>query len=388
MAVIEGRCPHTGDVLAAECAGDTIARVTRRPGGETDLPWLLPGLIDLQVNGYAGHDVNGPTASADEVAALTHALAARGVTTWVPTVITAAEDGIIASLRAVEEARAADPAVAAAIPYVHVEGPFLSEHDGPRGAHELDQIRPLDADEVARWAEHGRIGYVTVSPHTPDAADHVARIVASGILVSLGHTHATPEQLRDAVDAGASLSTHLGNGIFAELPRHPNPIWTQLADDRLTCGFIGDGHHLPADALTAMIRAKCPGRAFLVSDSVALAGSPPGRYETPVGGTVELSADGRLALAGTSLLAGSGVDLAHVLAWVLGHTPFSVAEVAALTSTVPASVLGATHLGRVQAGARGDLVLVDRAGTVVRVVRQGRDVEVATPSTAPPEGAS
>lgn len=370
MPVIEGRCHRTGDLLRVTTSKERITSVQRERSDDTTVPWLVPGLIDLQVNGYAGYDVNGADASPDAIAEMTHTLAQRGVTSWVPTVITGSEEAIIHSLLAVAAART-DEVVARAIPFAHVEGPFLSPEDGPRGAHALDQVRPIDADEVARWAEHGPLGYVTVSPHTDDAPKHIERIAASGIRVALGHTHASPEQLLSAVDAGATLSTHLGNGIFASLPRHPNPIWTQLADDRLTAGFIGDGHHLPAEALTAMVRAKGPGRRFLVSDSVALAGSAPGAYHQPVGGDVELHSNGRLTLAGTSLLAGSAVNLADVVAFTLNHTPIDVGTVVEMTSETPARVIGNPSLGRIQAGARADLLLLEPSGRVVEVLSQG-----------------
>lgn len=369
--MIEGRDPATGQVLRAEIDGERIVAVHRLAARDPGLPWLIPGLIDLQVNGYGGFDVNGADASPDAVASITHLLAGRGVTTWAPTIITGSEEAITASLRAVADARRADPVVAAAIPFAHVEGPFLSGEDGPRGAHDLAQIRPVDAAEVARWGQHGPLGYVTVSPHTAEAPEQIAAIVASGVRVALGHTHASPTQLRDAVDAGATLSTHLGNGIFASLPRHPNPIWTQLADDRLTAGLIGDGHHLPADTLTAMARAKGPGRAFLVSDSVALAGSSPGRYHQPVGGDVELHADGRLTMADSPLLAGSGVNLAEVVGFVLTHTPLGLPTVVEMACATPARIIGDARIGRVQAGARADLVLLDEQGRVVDVLRQG-----------------
>lgn len=371
MPVIEGRSPDTGEVLAVETRGDRIVGVRRTDSRDATLPWVIPGLIDLQVNGYAGLDVNGAGATPEAVAGITQVLAGKGVTTWVPTIITASHEAIVASMRAITAARDADPVVAAAIPFVHVEGPFLSEQDGPRGAHDLAQIRPVDAAEVARWAEHGPLGYVTVSPHVAGAAEQIAAIVASGVRVAVGHTHATPEQIRAAVDAGATLSTHLGNGIFGTLPRHPNPIWTQLADDRLTAGLIGDGHHLPADTLTTMVRAKGPGRSFLVSDSVALAGAAPGRYRQPVGGDVELHADGRLTLADSQMLAGSGVNLAQVVAWTLTHTPLGLPTVVEMACATPARVIGDRTIGRVQAGARADLVLLDAAGAVVDVLRQG-----------------
>ena len=205
----------------------------------------------------------------------------------------------------------------------------------------------------------------------------MAAIVRAGVAVALGHTHASTQQVQGAIDAGATLSTHLGNGIFATLARHPNPIWTQLADDRLTCGLIGDGHHLPAETFTAMVRALGPGRAFLVSDAVELAGSAPGRYRTPVGGEVELSADGRLSYVGTDLLAGAAVSLADCVVWVLGNTPFSLAKVVDLAATTPGRVVaeltgGAARPGRLRPGGRADLCLLDDHGHVVDVLAGGR----------------
>ncbi len=118
--------------------------------------------------------------------------------------------------------------------------------------------------------------------------------------------------------AGATLSTHLGNGIAGMLPRHPNPIWAQLADDRLTATFIADGHHLPADALKAMVRAKGIERSILISDAVALGGMQPGIYDTAVGGAVELSADGRVGSVDSGYLAGAALPLKDGIAWAAG----------------------------------------------------------------------
>ncbi|MGD8214689.1 N-acetylglucosamine-6-phosphate deacetylase [Aestuariimicrobium sp. Y1814] len=371
---VEGRDPATGQVLRVQLERGTIGAVERRGHSGSDLPWLVPGLVDLQVNGYAGFDVNHETPGAEHIVGITEALRSRGVTTWVPTVITGSQEQVIDRLAAITRARC-DPDIAAAIPFAHVEGPFISDQDGARGVHDPAHIRPLDAAEVRRWAAQGPVGYLTVSPHQPDAPDQVARVVADGVAVAIGHTHATPDQISAAVDAGASLSTHLGNGIFATLARHPNPIWTQLADDRLTCGLIGDGHHLPGDTFTAMVRALGPGRAFLVSDSVELAGSPPGRYRTAVGGEVELDPTGRLSYVGTELLAGAAVNLADCVVWALANTPFSLARVIDLAATTPGRVvaeLGGTRPGRLRVGGRADLCLLDEQGKVVEVVAGGR----------------
>jgi N-acetylglucosamine-6-phosphate deacetylase len=195
---------------------------------------------------------------------------------------------------------------------------------------------------------------VTLSPHFNDSADYIAALVHRGVHVAIGHTHASPEQIAYAVDAGARLSTHLGNGVAQEIPRHRNPIWRQLADDRLTATFIADGHHLPLDALKVMLRAKGRERSILVSDSVALAGMPAGMYTTAVGGKVELRADGRLCMAGSDLLAGSTTSLAQCIGILVRMINIPLSDALIMATENPGRYVGSR--GRLAVGARADLV--------------------------------
>jgi N-acetylglucosamine-6-phosphate deacetylase len=352
-----------------------LAPPTRTPpDGE---PVISPGLIDLQVNGFRGQDLNSSDVTADTVTGITHALARVGVTTWVPTVVTNTEEFIHHALDQVSAARGADLRTHQAVPFVHVEGPFISDQEGARGVHDPALVRPIDAAEVARWVERNNlVGVVTVSPHADDASDQIRRIRDLGVAVSLGHTHATTTQLRAAVDAGASLATHLGNGIPSVLPRHPNPIWTLLADDRVTAGIIADGHHLPDEVITVMLRAKTVNRAFLVSDATALAGEPPGRYSTAVGGQVDVSPDGRLSYVGTDLLAGAGRHLADGLRHLLVDIGLDWAEALRLVVDTPAGLLGPAHActRRLRPGGRPDLILLGPDGHVDTVVVAGSPV--------------
>lgn len=331
-------------------------------------PILTPGLVDLQVNGFAGHDVNGPEVTPGEVVAMVRALAAVGTTTVVPTVITGSAEDISRSLAAISTACLDDEGTAASIPWVHLEGPYISAAEGPRGAHDLDQIRSPDLAELDAWqrAADGMVGMITLSPHHPNTADFIRQAVARGIRVAIGHTHAEPGQIRAAVDAGARFSTHLGNGIQAMLPRHPNAMWTQLADDRLAAGFIADGHHLPDDTLLAMLRAKGSARSYVVSDSVALAGSMPGPYTTPVGGQVELHADGRLCVADTAYLAGAALPLVQALS-TLHRIGLSAHHAFQLTSTNPGRIAG--RGGHLAIGQRANVLEVSWAEGGVEVHR-------------------
>lgn len=349
IASVVGRDPTTGRALeirmdASHISEVSLARNFTSQEKAAVLPWVTPGYIDLQVNGYQGHDLNGTAVTPQTVVDLTQALARAGTTTFVPTIITGSEEAIIASLRAVAAARAEDEEVARTIPFAHVEGPFIAEDDGPRGAHDLSYVRSPSLAELDRWqdASGNLVGIVTISPHHPEAVTFTAGAVERGVRVAVGHTSATPEQISAVVDAGARLATHLGNGAHATMPRHPNYIWTQLADDRLTASFIADGHHVPAATLKAMLRAKGLDRAFLVSDSVALAGMPPGEYTTPVGGEVELTADGRLAVPGTPYLAGAARNLAECVATAINLAGLSVADGVRLATKNPAQIIAAT----------------------------------------------
>jgi N-acetylglucosamine-6-phosphate deacetylase len=353
-----------------------ISPVDTDPG---TLPILAPGLVDLQVNGYAGLDVNAESISAETVIELSNVLAAHGITTWLPTVITAPEPRITAALRAIADARAADPVVANAVPSVHVEGPFISDRQGPRGVHDPAFVRPLDSDEVLRWRAAGPVGMVTVSPHGDQAPQHIRRLVDMGISVAIGHTHAEPDEVSAAADAGATLSTHLGNGIATTVPRHPNIIWRQLADDRLSAGLIADGHHLPFDTLEVMLRAKTLDRAFLVSDSTEIGGRAPGRYRTAVGALVELGADQRLAEVGSDLLAGAAATLLDGVRNVATRTTYPLADALRLATRNPARLAPGTRsgVGEIRVGGPADLIVLDAELGLRGVVQSGRWVSSA-----------
>lgn len=351
---IQGRDPVTGEYIEIFVEKGVIQRIN--PAPPRDDLWLSPGLIDLQVNGYDGCDLNAGSITPDVVIDLAHRLLAVGVTTFAPTLITAAEDRIIHALRAMSEARRRSPLARRAIPFAHVEGPHISPADGPRGAHPRNHVRPPDVEEFERWqaASEGLVGMVTLSPHDASALPYISHLASRKCLVAIGHTDAEPSRIHQAVEAGAVLSTHLGNGLSRELPRHPNLLWAQLADDRLPASFIADGHHLPADTLKAMLRAKGIERSILVSDSVALGGSPPGQYRTSVGGTVELNAEGRISIPGTQTLAGAALPLKAGVANVARLSGFSLKDAILMATRNPGRLAGQRGLLRV--GTPADLI--------------------------------
>jgi N-acetylglucosamine-6-phosphate deacetylase len=319
--------------------------------------YLAPGFIDLQVNGFTGVDYNHPGTSHEEIARSLRAQFATGVTRLYPTVITGAPEDMLACLRNLSAAREG-VAEGAAMDGFHVEGPHISPEDGPRGAHPRQWVRPPDLDEFHRWqdAARGRIRIVTLSPEWPAAPEYIERVVAEGVVASLGHTQATGAQIADAVAAGATLSTHLGNGAHQMLRRHPNYIWEQLAEDRLMAGFIADGIHLGAAFLKSAIRAKTADRSVLVTDAATPAGAAPGRYFL-ADQAVDLTGDGRVVLAGTDRLAGSALHMHHGVENLMRLAGLPLAD-AVRMATVNAARAGKVpgRAGGLAAGERADVV--------------------------------
>jgi N-acetylglucosamine-6-phosphate deacetylase len=308
------------------------------------------------VNGYAGIDLNAEVLDADALPRLAQALRRAGTTCFVPTLITAPEPQLLRTLSVIAAARAAEPGLRRAVPFVHLEGPHIASADGPRGAHPLAAIRPPDLAEFRRWqhAAGGLVGMVTLSPHFPNAAAYIAAVRAAGVRVAIGHTDASPAAVLEAVCAGAGFSTHLGNGVAGVLPRHPNLLWTQLACDALRASFIADGFHLPADTLTCMLRAKGLARSLLISDATAFAGLPPGIYQAPIGGRVELRADGRLGVPGGPYLAGAARPLAAGVAFAANACGLTLAQALGLATEAPGAVVGGHGVLRV--GVPADLL--------------------------------
>ncbi len=301
------------------------------------------GFFDLQVNGFAGVDFNDPNCSSEELDRAIAAMHRGGVTQCLPTLITSSLERFASCARVLTASR--NPAIAG----IHMEGPYISPEDGPRGAHTREFVTKASVDDFCRRQEaaDGRIVLVTLAPEVEGALELIEYLVQAGIKVAIGHTAADPGVIRDAVKAGATLSTHLGNGCAQSLPRHPNHLWEQLAADELHASFIVDGHHLSPAVVKTMIRAKTPSRSILVTDATAASGSSPGRYM--LGGVeVELSASGRVAVPGANNLAGSALTLATAIENAVRFCGVTLEEAVAMASTIPAVFLGIETLGMVR----------------------------------------
>ncbi len=331
--------------------------------------YLAPGFIDLQVNGFAGVDYNSPSAPHAEIGASIRAIFATGVTRFFPTVITNAPEEMTGALRNLARARESLPE-GGAMEAFHVEGPYISPEDGPRGAHPRRWVRPPNLDEFRRLqdAAEGNIRLLTMSPEWPGAARFIEKLVSDGVVVSIGHTKAGAGEIEDAVKAGATLSTHIGNGAHAALPRHPNYIWDQLAEDRLAASFIVDGIHLQPQFLKVALRAKGLERSLLVTDAVMPAGCAPGRYK--LGEVdVELHDDGSVRLLGGTRLAGSALLMHHAIGNLMRLAGVSLRDAVMLATRNPARVGRVSGRMRgLTAGERADLVRFRASSGVVEIL--------------------
>ena len=354
----QGIAAASGAFVEIQAAGAVLQSVEELIASPPpDVPYLAPGFIDIQVNGYAGVDYCLPGATVEDIGRSLEAQFATGVTRLFPTVITGPREGMLEALRMLARARRELP-YGQAMEAFHVEGPHISPEDGPRGAHPREHVRPPDYAEFLAWQEaaEGHVRLVTVAAEWPEAPAYIEKLVSQGVVVALGHTSPAPAQLDAAVRAGATLSTHLGNGSHAMLRRHPNYIWDQLADDRLNASFIGDGIHLDASFLKVALRAKGLERSVLITDAVMPAGCPPGRYALGAV-TVELHPEGRVTVEGTQQLAGSVLRMDRGIENLMRLCGLSLRDAVSLATQNPARVGRIPgRLRGLQPGERADLV--------------------------------
>lgn len=355
-----GRRYDTGEAVAIQIANQSIVAVERVPG-DRSLPWLAPGFVDLQVNGYRGQEFNAPGLTTDQVLGVCHDMDADGVTSFLPTSTTHSFERQSTAMRALATACEQSPEVARRVPGFHLEGPYISTADGPRGAHPLQHVRKPDWDEFQRIqdAARGRIRILTVSPEYDEAPAFIKRVVDSGVLVAIGHTSADSNQIQQAVDAGARMSTHLGNGAHGQIRRHPNYIWDQLAEDRLTASLIVDGFHLPPAVVKSFVRGKGPERCVLVSDLVGMAGMAPGRYPETSVGDIEILGNGCIVVGGQrQFLAGAGFPITLGIANVMRFAQIDLKTAIDMASVWPAALIG-SKLDPFKPSAIANLVLFD-----------------------------
>jgi N-acetylglucosamine-6-phosphate deacetylase len=308
---------------------------------DREAEWIAPALFDLQVNGCDGKSFNSPQLTVDDVRPVVEVCRRHGIGELCPTLVTAASESLAHGFATLRQACEEDDELGRAIVGFHLEGPYISPEDGPRGAHPREHVRPPDWDEFRRLqdAAAGRIRLVTLAPETAGAILLIERLAKCGIIVSIGHTAATRDQIRAAIEAGARLSTHLGNGSHALLPRHDNYLWEQLAADELWASIICDGHHLPSAVVKSIVRVKTPARLILTCDAGSLAGLPPGRY-TEWGQEFEVHPAGKIVVPGTTFLAGSWAFTDRCVSQIMRMAEVSLSDAIDMASARPRELFG------------------------------------------------
>ncbi|MFM8271840.1 MAG: N-acetylglucosamine-6-phosphate deacetylase [Gemmata sp.] len=355
--ILHARHYATGAPLAVTAEAGRITHVG--PSDQNPEQWVAPALFDPQINGCLGISFNSPALTPEGVRTVTDECKKHGIGAFAPTLVTNSFEALHHGFATLARALEADAELGRRMPVFHLEGPYLSGEDGPRGAHPREHARDPNWDEFRRWqdAAGGRIRMVTVAPERVGALAFIERLTKSGVVVAIGHTAATGAQVRDAVRAGAKTSTHLGNGCHAVLPRHDNYVWEQLSCDDLCASIITDGHHLPATLVKCIARVKGLSRLLITCDAGSLAGMPAGTYRE-WGTELEVLASGKIVVAGTPFLAGSGHFTDLCVSNVIRMAGLSPGDGIALASSRPRELLG-LPVTTIEAGRPADLMLFD-----------------------------
>jgi N-acetylglucosamine-6-phosphate deacetylase len=367
-----GRSPETGELLHIHEEDGRILTV-EETGHSGDAPYIAPGMIDIQVNGFAGVDYNSPLTLHDEIARSIEVIRSTGVTRFFPTVITSSNENTTGSLKNLAKAKRG-LAAGNSMSRFHVEGPWISPVDGPRGAHPVEHVRAATVDEWKQFedAAEGNIGILTLAPEQEGALPLIEHIAGQGrVVVALGHTNANTAQIKAAIQAGATMSTHLGNGSHQVLARFPNYIIDQMASDELCAGLIVDGIHLDPNFVKIAVRAKGLDKSILITDAVSPANCPPGIYH--IGDLeVELTPENRVELTSSRRLAGSALCMDQGLANLIqfaGITLYQALRMATVNAAIGAKL--ERRQGFLEPGDLADLILFDHDPAAGRIhIRQ------------------
>lgn len=359
-----------GRILAA---GET-ARVPAPEGArrlDAGGGWLVPGFIDLQLNGGFGHDFTTEPETVWPVAAR---LPEHGVTAFLPTIVTSPLSRA-AQAQSVLQAGPPPGFVGAAPLGLHIEGPFLNP--AKRGAHNADYLRLPDLAAAADWSPETGVRLATLAPELPGALELVRALTGRGVRVSLGHSLATYAEAQAALDAGARYATHLFNAMRPLDHREPGLLGLLLTRPEIVVGLIADGSHVHPALVDLIWRARGPQGVNLVTDAMGALGMPPGRY--PLAG-FDVMVDGQTARLADGRLAGSLLRLDQAVRNLIAFTGCALADAVATVTTTPARLLGLDHeRGQIAPGYLADLTLLSPDWCVLATLVAGRVVFSAAP---------
>jgi len=339
-----------------------INRISELPAGSKIL-YIAPGLIDNQANGFIGISFlseTGAILTLEGVKKATRALWERGVTTYLPTLTTNSREELLNIFLKLADFKN-DKSLLGSIPGFHLEGPYISPEDGYRGAHSKKFVRPPDWNEFMELykASGNSIMTVTLAPEVEGAMKFIRKCNEKGIVVALGHHNATAEIIDKAVENGAKICTHLGNGCANTINRHINPLWPQLSNDKLLISIICDGFHLTPEEIRVFYKAKGSDNTIVTSDVTEFAGMPPGLYKIFDDEVIELTADGELRYPAQKVLYGSASAIDKGVRYIMKVTGCSLADAIKMSSTNPAKLYGLNDRGSIETGKRADLILFE-----------------------------
>jgi len=359
---------ETNKPVNIEIANGYIVKisVSDHPAGPDGL-FVAPGFIDNQINGYRGVDFSGPGLTIDAMRRAVEAIRHDGVTSFQPTVITNSHRNLLERFSSLA-ALLRDSDISQSIPGFHLEGPYISPETGFYGCHPVDFIRKPSWKEFSEYLEaaEGNIRQVTVAPELDGASEFISLCSENNIIVALGHTNATAEQIRKAVDSGASVSTHLGNGCANLIDRHKNPLWPQLAHDSLAPSIIADGHHLLPEELWVFRRVKGPDNIFLTSDVTHLIGMKPGKYMF-LGSEIIYTDDGLLKNPVLNVLAGASFPIRRGIENMMSFTGCTLGEAVNMATKNVARICRLPDRGVLEPRKRADVVLFKKDGDKLSV---------------------
>tara|TARA_B100001175_G_C19499640_1_gene637353 strand:+ start:1373 stop:2587 length:1215 start_codon:yes stop_codon:yes gene_type:complete len=328
--------------------------------------FVAPGLIDIQINGFFGVDFSGPDLTVEDVKKATKALWRAGVTSYFPTIITSEFSRMKENFTVLAKAME-DPEIGNSIPGFHLEGPYISPINGFRGAHLEKYTRKPDWQEFLdlQNAAKNNIKLITLAPELDGAIPFIKKCVDNGVIVSLGHHNGSVSQIRDAVNAGARMATHLGNGCANMINRHYNPLWPQLSEDLITPSIIADGFHLTREEVRTFYKTKGADNIILVSDALDLAGLPPGEYIR--GERKLLLTPDVVKFPDINALAGAASPISRCIEVMMEFTQCGLAEAITMACTNPAKMFSLNHLGAIIPGKRADLILFSMVGNKIEI---------------------
>ena len=371
--VIEGIHYHTGQPVRVTIRNGLISDITSadKPSGN-NLVYIAPGFFDNQVNGFAGVSFafGDSDLTPEGIEKATRELWKKGVTTYLPTLTTNSIEVLSRNFRILAQA-VENKNVMGSIPGFHLEGPYINPEDGYRGAHPKQYVKLPDWDEFMRLYEASgkNIVQVTLAPEMEGALDFITRCTQAGIVIALGHHNADMKTVTAAIDRGAKIATHLGNGAANMINRHYNPFWPQLADDRLHISIIGDGFHLLPEEIKVFHKVKGSDKTIITSDVTHYAALEPGEYKTSTGETIELTKDGMLRLPAQNVLYGSASPITKGVGFVMKVTGCTLADAVQMASTNPARLYNLTDRGVLEPGKRADLVLFTVEDSEVQIMK-------------------